>query len=132
MKKYAFAILIIVLIMFMGFSFMSCDSGNEDEEIYGCTYSQKKEQVRDVTISGTQYTIHITHYLLTIPFNQARSNITSNLGQPYEDGVGGIGWTSISENPPCIYIEVTPEFNEVRLLEKNIGAYEEGTLWYTN
>jgi hypothetical protein len=97
------AISTLVLIAVIGFSMAACGDDN-NSKIYGCAYSDSEE----LTNISWDKTATITHYLLTISYDQARANIIQELGPGIEVNPAGLEIAShISlSNPSGLILEV--------------------------
>jgi hypothetical protein len=109
---------IIALLAVIGFSMVAC-SGDDDSGIYGCAYSQTE---KGFAFDGQA----MTTYLLTITYDQARTNIISKLGQP----IGDAGFQDHNFDPPYVIVQVIPGWNSVRLVEVS-GSGWKGLEWNT-
>jgi hypothetical protein len=124
--------MVIVIAAIIGFSMMACgDNSGGDEGIYGCTYSKvayNRFNRNDGTVA------FVSHYLLTISYDQAVKNITQKLGSgEARDSLPFMaGFQNTDTNPPGVVLEVTTfggnGIHDIRLVQIPSGG--KGYIWY--
>jgi len=94
---------IIAMLAIIGFSMAAC--GDDAKEIYGCAYSDSvdiKINMNDGSVAS------VTHYLLTISYDQAKAKVIQKLGpgQAYDHIMIQTG-SSLTNSSTGVILEVT-------------------------
>jgi len=130
MKGKFKVLVIIAMLALIGFSMASC--GGDTKEIYGCAYSDSvdiKINMYDGSLAS------VTHYLLTISFDQAKAKVIQKLG-PGEasDPIMLQTGSTLSFNSTGVILEVTKYSNSagasVRLAQLPMGG--KGHSWWAD